>query len=195
MMIEVKSELFVAEELASINGYSWTLASRLGDALEKAEMLFGDRDKEYTILGVEFLSTEVPQIWYAGSGRHIAIQLSREALGDANQAFYQLAHEVVHCLSPTGAQGANVLEEGLAVWFSRWYMKTSGLGDHWNATLESYLEAGRLVEQLLKIDMGLIKRLRGREPVLSQATPGALMKLHGDVEMTLAEGLCETFCR
>lgn len=47
-------------------GYTWTLASLLGDMLTEAQNRYGERDLNYTILGIEF-SPHGPQIWYPNS--------------------------------------------------------------------------------------------------------------------------------
>ena len=75
--INIDSDLLVAQRLPD-DSVSWTLASRLGDMLDMAENLFGERDYCYTILGIQFTSDD-PQIWYRGKHRkHIIIQLSRK---------------------------------------------------------------------------------------------------------------------
>jgi hypothetical protein len=50
------------------NGFTWTLASRLGEMLHIAEEMFGPRDMQFTILGVDF-KEGIPQTWYPGSRR------------------------------------------------------------------------------------------------------------------------------
>ena len=52
--INIDSDLLVAQRLSDGCGYTWTLASRLGEMLHMAEELFGPRDCSYTILGIEF---------------------------------------------------------------------------------------------------------------------------------------------
>src|SRR3990167_6713780 len=106
-------ETLIAKPITS--GYTWTLTSRLGSLLQLAESQFGARDKDYTILGIEFGSTG-PFIWYPGNCKNIAIQLSLESLKSEHCALYELAHECIHLLSPTGKKNANVLEEGLATY-------------------------------------------------------------------------------
>jgi hypothetical protein len=56
-------------------GFNFTLASWLGKMLRQAEKLYGERDKSYTILGVEFRDS-VPQIWFHGADRkNVVVQL------------------------------------------------------------------------------------------------------------------------
>ena len=104
---------FITHPWGNDSGFSWTLTSRLGDILSKAETAYGPRDMNWTILGIEFCSN-VPQIWFPENCRHIAIQLATNALGDTAIACYQLAHEVIHLLAPNGQHIAPVIEEGLA---------------------------------------------------------------------------------
>src|SRR5437763_183874 len=108
---------FVAEHRSARDGFTWTLPSRLGALLNEAERLYGERDRSYTILGVEFGPGD-PQIWFPGNRRHIVIQLADNALENTALAVYQLAHETIHLLSPTGTANAPVLEEGLATAFA-----------------------------------------------------------------------------
>ena len=54
--INIDSDLLVAQRLSDGCGYTWTLASRLGEMLHMAENLFGERDYCYTILGIQFTS-------------------------------------------------------------------------------------------------------------------------------------------
>lgn len=190
--MDIKVELFITKELETKDGYTYTVASLLGDALKKAEELFGTRDMEYTILGVEFNLTERPQIWYPGNCKHIVIQLNKYALENVNQALYQLSHETVHVLSPIGNKVANILEEGLATYFSEWYMKQNGLG-YWAANLPEYIEALKLVKELLAIDDEIIKKVRALQPTISDIKSAQLLQTNNNIPKELADKLCEPF--
>lgn len=74
----IATELIVAQRLPTNDGYTWTLASRLGHMLQRAEELYGLRDTSYTILGIEFTDGN-PQSWWPGNRRNIVIQLSTGA--------------------------------------------------------------------------------------------------------------------
>jgi hypothetical protein len=115
--VRIEIDLLYARPLPDSTGWTWTLASRLGHILSTAEGLFGPRDHTYTILGVEFGGGN-PQIWYPGSCRNIVIQITPECATDMSRACYQMAHEVIHLLSPSGGNNANNFEEGLATYFS-----------------------------------------------------------------------------
>jgi len=67
-------------------------------------------------LGIEFYGDR-PKVWYPGTNKHISIILTDSAREDPPQAVFQLAHEVVHILSPTGGANAPVVEEGLSALF------------------------------------------------------------------------------
>ena len=133
--INVNSQLLVTQRLPDGSGYTWTLASRLGEMLQMAEALFGQRDSSYTILGVEF-TVGIPQIWYPGNCKHIIIQLDQSAATDMLQACYQMAHEIVHLLSPTGGNNANNFEEGVACYFAAYYLKNKLNAFNWEPTLQ-----------------------------------------------------------
>jgi len=188
----IKQRLLVAEELESKNGYTWTLVSRLGEALHLAEQLFGERDKSYTILGVEFVLADRPQIWYPGNRKHVIIQLSANSLLDEFQALYQLAHETIHLLSPLGNKSANILEEGLATYFSEWYLNRLGQ-TKWKPELQKYQEALDLTKSLLRIDNGIVKKVREIEPIISNLMPEHFLQMNSQVSTELLTKLCSTF--
>jgi len=179
-MTEIALQLVVTTPLPSGDGYTWTLASQLGQMLRFAESRFGPRDKSYTVLGVEFIRG-IPQCWFPGSCGHVVVQLTMECLQEPDRACFQLAHETIHLLSPTGGRNANVLEEGLAAHFQTWYMDNHYPADwphsgiDWNRfECESYAEAKRLAEQLLALDPDVIRRLRVEQPVISRITTEAI---------------------
>lgn len=168
-MDNIIQHLFITKELEEKNGYTWTLASRLGEALNLAEQFFGDRDRSYTILGVEFIAATNSQIWYPGNRKHIVIQLTNDALFNEFQAYYQLSHEIIHLLSPSGGQNTNILEEGLATYFSEKYLSELGQSN-WTPTCQKYQEALELTKTLLSKDDEIIKKVRTIEPTISKLT-------------------------
>ena len=157
--ININSELLVAQRLPDRKGYTWTLASRLGDMLNMAEKLFGERDCSYTILGIEF-GPDNPRIWYPGGCRHIIIQLSLQAATNMSQACYQMAHETVHLLAPSGGQNANNFEEGVACYFAAYYMKEKFNEPCCSPTIPSYQCALALVTPRLDEDIDCVRRIR-----------------------------------
>ncbi len=188
----IEPSLFITEPLPE-SGYKWTLASRLGQMLCLAEDQFGERDLSYTILGVEF-SKDGPQIWYPNNCKHIIIQLEPQCLYERYRAYYKLAHECVHLLSPTGGRNANVLEEGLATYFSQQYMHDY-FEVNWPLGMESYKIACVLAEILLKLDPYAIKHLRREEPVISKISKELLLKYYPALGEEVASKLAQPFER
>ena len=165
--IQINNNLLVAQSIP--NGYTWTLASRLGDMLHMTEKLFGPRDKSYTILGTEFVEHD-PQIWFPGDHKHIIIQLNPEAAKDNLQACYQLAHETIHLLAPVGVNDINNLEEGVADYFASYYLKTQLNAHDWQPNHPSYKRVFDLVKPLLDKDISRIRQIREQEPSFSKMT-------------------------
>jgi Zn-dependent peptidase ImmA (M78 family) len=108
---------FCCDELPGGVGYTYTLTTKLGVLLFEAETRFGQRNRDWTLLGIEF-SGDVPQVWYPGNRHYISIILSDDARTNPHRALFQLAHEVIHVLAPTGGRCSLMIEEGLATFFS-----------------------------------------------------------------------------
>ena len=176
----------------TINGYTWTITSKLGHILDVAESKFGKRDKSYTILGVELNQAGHPQIWYPSNNKNLIIQISLNCIDDINRAVFQVAHEAIHCLSPTGNRTANILEEGLANLFAIQYTLEYGHG-FWNPNDQRYKDASQLVEQLLAIDSEIVYKARIIEPTISMIDRKVLQKVNSSIPDQLAEKLSEPF--
>lgn len=157
---------FKVDRLEGNTGYTWSLASRLGHLLAEAEERYGERDRSWTILGVEF-GPGNPQIWFPGDRKFIVVQLAMNAADSDFLARYQLAHECIHLLAPVVRADATVLEEGLAVVFSEDCTK-AGFGVSPPTTLASYARAAASVRALLGIDAEAIKKLRTIESSFDQ---------------------------
>jgi hypothetical protein len=56
-------------------------------------------------------AARVPHTWYPRNCGHITIRLTRDVAKDPPRAIYQLAHEVVHLISPSGR-----VQVGLRTW-------------------------------------------------------------------------------
>ena len=117
-----------------------------------------------------------PGTWYPGNRQHIVIQLGIECTQDMVQAIYQLAHEVIHLLSPSGASTANNLEEGLATWFSEDYCRRA-TGQTIRAEVPSYQKASDLVRQVLEQHPDCIRKMRESEPCISRLS-ASLIRVH-----------------
>lgn len=142
--------------------------------IDMNQNLYGERDMSYTVLGIEF-SAEGPMIYYPQGGGKIIIQLSLSAATYPNRAYYQLAHESVHLLSPSGGRNANNLEEGLAVRFSNIYLQYIGLAPM-RCIDPKYSTAADAVEALMKPDLDVIKKIRKDEPRMYKITKDLLKK-------------------
>ena len=175
------------------NGFSWTLISRLGHMLERAQCSYGGRDMSYTILGIEFYAGG-PQIWFPHStyGKNIVVQLSESASENEVMAHYQLAHECIHLLSPV--RQASVLEEGLATIFSEQYILAE-FKENMDAEIESYKHAASLVVELLTIDSNAVKALRKVQPVISKITADQILSIYPSFSAKAAASLTTPFVR
>lgn len=189
----MKDDHFQATTLPSNDGYTWTLTTRLGDMIAEVEKRYGQRDQSWTVLGIEF-SPKGPQIWYPGNRKHVAIQLAPNALQDTVLACYQLAHESVHLLAPTGRKAAPVIEEGLATVFSEDYVQQkfyrTGL-----TNMRSYIEAAALVRELLLIAPDAIPRLRSIQPAFTEMKNTTFVEAGLAVSESLVTRLLSPFCR
>jgi hypothetical protein len=124
--------------------------------LNNAEEMFGERDKSWTFIGIEFRD-DGPYIMYYPKKR-ISIVLSTgcsQLMPNDPQLYYQLSHEVSHLLYPiypTKGNEANVLVEGISTYFSKIYLDT--LSPYSNYAIENiskskYYKAYTLVEKLI----------------------------------------------
>jgi hypothetical protein len=177
---------FCCEPLPTKNGYGFSLTTLLGHFLSIAEMKYGPRNKNWTILGIEFCG-EIPHVWYPGNMGYISIMLADMARLNPAEAIFELAHEVVHLLSPNGGGPAKTIEEGVATIFA-----------HQNSPIRggqaSYLEAERLVKELLAIDDHAIRKLREKRPAFSDFTPEFILENYS-ISWQSANALCATFDR
>jgi hypothetical protein len=186
---QIETELFVAR-LADESDRCWTLATRLGDMLREAERQFGARDMSYTILGIEFAGDQ-PMIWYPGDCKHIVIQLTVDALTDLPRACYQLGHECIHTLAPTGRQDAINLEEGLATLFgenyaTKWFNTPRDCGG------KTYEVAKAVTQKALSMNPNFIRQIRAHKPSFCDFTPGDILN-RVSIESADAEFLCQPF--
>ncbi len=148
----------------------------------------------YTLLGIDFAPDSVG-MWFPGNCRHIIIHLDMNCLTERKDAYRQMAHECIHLLSPTGKADANVLEEGLAVFFEQWCMHWC-FGKGWwsnKINVPSYADALAKTKQLLAYDADIVKKIRERQPVISAITAEQIMEQRPDVPLELAASLTARF--
>jgi hypothetical protein len=175
------------------NFWTWTITSRIGDMIEKAESKYGARDKTYSLLGIELTEIGHPYIWYRGADRkQIIIRINKECLNNLDYAVFQVSQEIIHCLGPTGTATANVLEEGVATHFGNEYYRSCGFSE-WHVVDQKYLYALSLVQHLFTIDPLIIKVIRETEPIISNITNELLLKTNSNIPDILADELTRKF--
>ena len=176
-----------------------SLTRQLGLFLEKAEALFGPRDKSFTLLGTEFYDGPNRVIYPNTNHDQIVIQLSKEARGNHDQALFQLAHETVHVLAPVDVGTSTVLEEGLATYFS---LTAPDFADpsyarRSEATLagkfRAYRDALDDVRALLSVDPTVIARIRRANELFASITPSRLCEVAPHCSAEIADRLTHTF--
>lgn len=183
---------FCCDPLPNNDGFTWSLTTYLGRFLREAEEKYGPRDSAWTPLGIEF-SGEIPQLWFPGNINHISIMLTDSARSNPRQAVFQLAHEVIHLLSPSGRQNANVLEEGLATINSHLVSSKMGLGLY--SHVPSYLAAEKLTLKLLEQNPDVIRNIRTREPKFFNFRADLIREFAPSLPNDIAKELCSPFVR
>ncbi len=180
------------ERLPSNDGYTYTLTTLLGVFLREAESRYGPRDRAWTPLGIEFYG-DIPHLWFPGNCGNVSIMLTDTARLDQRQAIFQLAHETVHLLAPTGGAHASVFEEGLATLFSH---EMSPLHGGYNISTHAlYLLAEAQARQFLAIDPDGVRKIRSVQPSFQEFTPEMICEFCPSVPISLAESLCQPFVR
>lgn len=137
------------------------------------EKRFGPAVNEWIMGGIIFDPKEnQPCLFYLYARQGVVmIKLVEPAITSIEFARFQLAHELVHCLNPSGGQLSNVLEEGMAACFQQSYA-TRMLKGRVRLGDEKYIAARKLFNKFLKkskISDPIIK-LRGVEPYIYKVT-------------------------
>lgn len=173
--------------------YSWSITSRLSNMLSVAEDYFGERNKEYSIIGIEIENTKQPYIWYPNdaNSKHVIIRIAENCINNMNEAIFEVAHECIHCLCPNKDKCTTILEEGLATWFSIDY--TNKLGIDIQPSIQNYKRACELVSDLLEYDFDIIKKARKQSPDLSYITKELLISLRPNINPYLVNELTKPF--
>jgi hypothetical protein len=178
------------ELLASNTGWTWTLTTRLGELLAEAENRYGPRDRNWTPIGIEF-GGDGPGIWYPGDRRHVSIRLSAAARQDLSQAIFQLSHEVIHLLGPSGGKSAPAIEEGLATLFSEEVSKRFNVNLIYNDP--AYLHCRNVALEFLGRYPEGVKQVRQIEKSFHLFDPPLLRRVFADIPDKLAADVCEPF--
>jgi hypothetical protein len=183
---------FITEHLPD-GTHKFTLATIATNLWSEAEDLYGITVSNYTYGGIE-LHEGGPLIMYYG--KFIIIRLSVICGVDLNRAKYQIAHEVVHLLSPTGEATASILEEGLATHFSMMIVKRDAEEYYYDITLEhlkgtAYYQPYLMMDTLLKGDSDIIKKLRLIEPIIRNFTSATFEAAGINLPSEFTSALCE----
>ena len=137
------------------------------------EKRFGPAVNEWALGGIDFdVAEEQPCLFYPYSRPGtVIIKLAGPALTSIDFARFQLAHELVHCINPSGQKSANVLEEGMAAWYQQCY-STKVLKGRVQLGDEKYKAARQLFNKFIKkskVKDSVIK-VRTIEPYLYKVT-------------------------
>ena len=179
---------------------SAALSDGLDDMLDRAQDWFGPRDQACIVTSIWF-GGDHPKVSYPQRpAKYAQVRLSEGALreasrGDLHYAFWQLAHETIHLLSPTPGHRVNVLEEGMACCFQDEYMR--GYTDYAvpKQHLPSFVEAEALVRGLLDLDDYVIKKARQVQPIISCISADTLSAACPAFPEEGARALTERFLR
>ena len=151
------------------------------DYLAEAEKMFGPKT-QYEYSGLSYHNYAPRTVLCDSSilaGYHIfKIQLHGKAINDRKDGVFQLAHEVVHLLSPVeqvDGNEVNFLEEGMATYFSKLITERE-TGDYEYCETEmakhpKYLKAYQLYLSLIDVDKDAVKKLREIVPVIANIQP------------------------
>ena len=191
--IEIDEDLLVLQHQSKGNDYKSKLVSRLIDMVHMANKLFGPRDLSYTIVDIEFM-TDVPRIRYP-ENYHIIIRLTESAATNMSRTCYQMAHETVHLLAPTGCNDSTNFEEGVACYFAAYYMKEKFNEPCWSPGIPSYECALEAVTPLLDKDMCCVHRLREHHPSFQDVTEEKIKEEFPNLESKNVDFLIRKFDR
>jgi hypothetical protein len=164
-----------------------TVATLISLALLEAETLFGERDRTWTFVGYEFHGS-VPRTIRDIDRRHVRMRLTSEAHDYLNTAACEIAHEVIHLLSPV--DWANNLEEGIAVWFGQSFYARHWRC-YWRQSLGHYTDARRAFLKVWQTHPNFVRDLRNLNTSISAVTPEMLTQVAPSINEELARFLCE----
>lgn len=178
--------------------------------LEQAEELFGPRVSPYPwkFEGVNYMDNW-PRVIFAESDdarpeKYIGIRLSSACEADVGRALRELTHECVHLLAPCGIAQIKYIEEGLACWYQRHWVKmcprifptwAKGANHGYRSAWSIYNDAADMVEILLAADAGAIRRIRKLQPQISKITAQLIMDEVLGVDSEIAKRLVAHFVR
>ena len=156
-----------------------------------AEARYGPRNHARSVRPVDF-HNGAPQILYP-SQTEIQVRIECRCETDHLLGCYELAHEVLHILSPVDGHSATTLEEGLATSFSHTYIQEH-LGQPYPHSGSWRHDAARaLVECFLAPRPDAVLRLRQKQTVISRITSTEILDLFPEVPPFVAQHLTSPF--
>lgn len=163
--------------------------------LADAEARYGPRDRSWTFGGLNYRTAGGPGTLASTDGtKRVVICLTQDALGDEVLQRWQLAHEVVHLLSPSGPQTTSVLEEGLASYNQFVHSSGGYTGDNlFPRSPLDYQRAFEATKPLVERHPSGIRNLRAECVQMSQVTPAQLIKHFPGTDANTAQWLCSCF--
>ncbi len=159
------------------------------ELLQRAETLYGKRNANFIIDGIEIDNEKAPCIYYPFNNNHVIILLTEECRNNRDFATFQIAHEIIHCLYPNPKEIVTYLEEGLAVHFQLECANNIRL----NSDAHKYRKAVELLENLLVYDNDIIRKSRIIEPNISKITGDILLSICPQIDKDLVSSLTTLF--
>lgn len=136
------------------------------EIIRQMESLLGPRKSAFR--GFHFSDTTIPELNFDGS--MYFIHLTNYAKEWETEAMFEIAHEVIHLLTPTTFDNVSVFEEGLATYFSFTYLRSIDQCEYAEQNLErakinspNYYEAYDGVSQVSNV-FANVKLLREEYP-------------------------------
>jgi len=166
--------------------------------LLQAQRVYLRRDESIAFAGISF-DPNGPHLRFSPMKDVVWIELSPTTLQFPDQALYQIAHEVIHLLSPVLEPPANMLEEGLATHFSLYgptfsspiyrelaldHIEVDPAAKNYRDALHSYLA-------LVRLDPRAILFLRSQRAHFGNMDADFIMSIMPQVPRELADRLSE----
>ncbi|SDH29318.1 hypothetical protein [Mucilaginibacter gossypii] len=174
------------------------------EILERVQSLYGKKAKKWEFNEICY-EPDGPYLSYPESNTSaypiefkVNITLQSGAKSNYDEGIFQISHEVIHLLSPTGDNETNNLEEGLAVYFSKIYTeeKTNNLKIfHTPTPFTGYLYAYNMVSELLIGDKDAVLKVRTIKKKFDKIKKKHFKKAEVVADKNLIKGLLERFER
>lgn len=155
-----------------------------------AEAQLGPRAPHWGIGPVQINNRGFP-LTSKGDESTIVVFVTKRALNEREECTYEVAHEAVHCLSPTFVEETLYFEEAVAVYFSLSFIPAHRRPAYLRILPRWFKRAYNDFRALKAPDpMARVKALREEQPNLD-LVDAALLKKYFDASPELATRLCE----